>query len=94
MRDEGCRVDTADHPSIAVRMSLKKNYAALVIDSEPFGLSVQDAIKIIKTILPEIVVIFVGYDAVDSDILSVEAPIDLQQFKRTIQCLGRLHSIH
>ena len=93
LRDEGCLVDTADHPSIAVQMSLKKKYAALVIDSEPFGLSVQDAIKIIKTILPEIVVIFVGYDTLESDVLSVEAPIDLEQFRSTIHCLSRTHSI-
>ncbi len=94
LRDEGCCVDTADHPSIAVQMSLKKKYASLVIDSEPFGLPVQDAIKIIKTILPEIVVIFVGYDTFETDVLSVEAPIDLEQFKRTVHCLSRMHSIH
>ena len=94
LRDEGYSVDTADHPSIAVQMSLKKKYAALVIDSEPFGLSVQDAIKIIRTLLPEIVVIFVGYDTLDTDVLRVEAPIDLEQFKRAVHCLSRMHSIH
>jgi DNA-binding NtrC family response regulator len=94
MRDEGSSVDTADHPSLAVQMAFKKKYGALIIDSEPFGLSVQDAIKIIKTIQPEIVVIFVGYDTLETDVLSIEAPIDLEQFKRTIHCLSRMHSIH
>ncbi len=94
LRDEGCSVDTADHPSLAVQMSLKKKYAALVIDSEPFGLSVHDAIKIIKTILPEIIVIFVGYDRLEADVLGVEAPIDLEHFRKTIHCLRGMHSIH
>lgn len=94
LRDEGISVDTADHPSLAVQMALKKKYAALVIDSEPFGLSVEDAIKIIKTIRPEIVVIFVGYDTLDTDVLSIEAPIDLDQFKNTIRSIGRMHIMH
>ncbi len=93
LRDEGCDVDIADHPSIAVQKALMNQYAALVIDSEPFGLSVQDAIKIIKTILPQIVVILVGYDTLDTDVLSIEAPIDLEQFKRTVHSL-RMHSLH
>ncbi len=94
LREEGCDVDVADHPSGAVKMAFSKQYAALVIDSEPFGLSVQDAIRIIKSILPEIVVIFVGYDTLDTEVLSIEAPIDLAQFKRTVQNLSRMHSLH
>jgi DNA-binding NtrC family response regulator len=94
LREEGISVDTADHPSLAVQMAFNKEYAALIIDSEPFGLSVEDAIKIIKTILPEIVVIFVGYDTLETDVLSMEAPIDLEHFKSTIRSIGRMHSIN
>ncbi len=94
LRDEGCDVDTAEHPSLAVQMAFKKNYSALVIDSEPFGLSVEDAIKIIKTILPSIVIILVGYDSLETDVLSIEAPIDLDQFKRTVRSIGKPYSIH
>ncbi len=93
LRDEGCDVDIADHPSIAVQKALLKQYASLVIDSEPFGLSVREAIKIIRTILPEIVVIFVGYDSLDTDVLGIEVPVDLEQFKRTVQRL-KMHSLH
>jgi len=84
LRDEGYGVDTADHPSMAVQMAFKKGYCALIIDSEPFGLSVEDAIRIIKTVLPNIVVIFVGYDTLETDVLSIEAPLDLEQFRKTI----------
>ena len=94
LRDEGSDVDIAEHPSIAVQMALGKQYAVLVIDSEPFGLSVQDAIRIIKSILPEIVVIFIGYDNLDTDVLNVEAPLDLEQFRRTVHCLSRMYSLH
>jgi DNA-binding NtrC family response regulator len=90
LRDEGYTVDTADHPSLAVQMAFKKNYSALIIDSEPFGLSVEDAIKIIKTIQPAIVVIFIGYDNLGTDVLSIEAPIDLEQFKQAARSIGRL----
>ena len=94
LRDEGYGVDTADHPSLAVQLALKKSYAALIIDSEPFGLSVEDAIRIIKIIIPGIVVIFVGYDSLESDVLSIEAPIDLEQFKRAVHRIGTMHTIH
>jgi DNA-binding NtrC family response regulator len=93
LRDEGYGVDSADHPSHAVQMAFKKSYSALIIDSEPFGLSVEDAIKIIKTIQPAIVVIFVGYDNLETDVLSIDAPIDLEQFKRAVHSIGRL-TIH
>ncbi len=85
LRDEGCSVDIADHPAMAVQMVFAKRYTAAIMDPEPFGLSVEDAIRIIKTVQPEIVVIFVGYDKLGADVLSLEAPIDLEEFKKTIQ---------
>jgi DNA-binding NtrC family response regulator len=94
LRDEGYSVETADHPALAVKMVLKKEYTALIIDSEPFGLSVDDAIKIIRTILPGMIVIFIGYDRIDSDALSIEAPLDLAEFKQTIHDLRHLRYAH
>jgi DNA-binding NtrC family response regulator len=85
LRDEGCNVEIADHPSDAVQMVLRREYRALIIDSEPFGLSVDDAIKIIKKLLPDIIVILVGDEAHVADALSIDAPIDLAEFKRTIR---------
>ena len=87
LRDEGYLVEIADHPALAVRMALKRNYSMVVIDSEPFGLSVHDAIRIIKTVLPEVLVIFVGYDKLETDALTIEAPIDLAKFKRAVHDL-------
>ncbi len=93
LRDEGYFVDIADHPAMAVQMVLMKKYTAAIMDPEPFGLSVEDAIRIMKTVQPEILVIFVGYDKLGEDILSLEAPIDLEEFRRTIQGIRRPCSI-
>ncbi|MBI5103087.1 MAG: hypothetical protein HZB33_14825 [Nitrospirae bacterium] len=94
LRDEGYGVETAEHPSLAVQMVLKKTYAALIIDSEPFGLTVDDAIKIIRTIVPDMLVIFIGYDKIGSDALSIESPLDLDEFKRTLNGLHTLKYTH
>lgn len=94
LRDEGYGVDTADFPSHAVQLAFRKKYSALIIDSEPFGLSVEDAVKIIKTVQPAIEVILIGYESPGSDVLSIEAPIDLEQFKMTVHSIGRLNTMH
>jgi DNA-binding NtrC family response regulator len=93
LRDDGNDVEIADHPSHAVQMVLKKSYAKIIIDSEPFGLSVEDAIKIIKTISPEIVVIIIGYVCHDSAVVNIEEPINLEEFKRTIHELNGFNQI-
>ncbi len=94
LRDEGYSVETADHPAMAVQMAIRKEYTALIIDFEPFGLSVDDAVRIIRTIRPEITVLFIGHDAADEahscDGLSIEAPVDLAEFRQTIQAMHRL----
>lgn len=94
LRDEGYVVDVAEHPSVAVQMSFAGDYSAVIMDSEPFGLSVEDAVRIIKTVLPGIIAIIVGTDTAGPDVLSLEAPIDLEQFKRTIRRINRTQSIH
>ena len=81
--DEGCTVEVADHPALAVQMVMKKAFKTIIIDSEPFGLSVEDAINIIKTILPEASIIFVGSSNSIDDSFSVKMPKDLEEFKRT-----------
>lgn len=88
LRDDGYSVEVAAYPSEAVQMVLKKEYDAMIIDSEPFGLSVDDAIKIIKTILPDIFVILLGYDKLETDALSIDAPIDLGEFKKIVRSMN------
>jgi DNA-binding NtrC family response regulator len=85
--DEGCNVSIAEHPSLAVQMVFNKRFTVLIIDSEPFGLSGSDAVKIIKTVLPGILVIFVGYDSIDADVLRIKVPVDLEELKSLIHSL-------
>ena len=52
LRDEGYNVDTVDRPALAVQKVLFGLYDVLIVDSEPFGLSAEDAVRIIRTVAP------------------------------------------
>ena len=84
LRDEGCEVEIIEHPAIAVQKVMNARYDFIIIDSEPFGLSAEDAVDIIKTIAPGMPILFVGNDREKEHAPAVETPIDLEEFKRTI----------
>jgi DNA-binding response OmpR family regulator len=88
LRDEGYHVEIVDHPALAVQMVLKTNYHALIIDSEPFGLSSEEAIRITRSVLPHVPIIAVGNTTSMYDALSLAMPVDLGEFKQAI------HDIH
>ncbi|HUI46779.1 MAG TPA: response regulator [Nitrospirota bacterium] len=88
LRDEGYQVDSIEHPATAVHMVMLKKYDFVIIDSEPFGLSGEDAAEIIKTISPDVPVLFVGKDACIDRWQSAVSPVDLEVLKRTIQSIG------
>lgn len=78
-------VEIADHPALAVQMALNWDYTAVIIDSEPFGLSAEDAIQIIKSVSPDVPVIVVGYAKYATDALSIKIPVDLEEFRQVIR---------
>lgn len=84
LRDEGFLVETAEHPSLAVQMTMKRAYDFLIIDSEPFGLSAEDAVTIIKKIRSDLEVLFVGGNK-EMNSLPI---VDLEEFKRTIRSIS------
>ncbi|MEW6108469.1 MAG: response regulator [Nitrospirota bacterium] len=92
--DDGYSVDTVDHPSNAVRNVLKKRYNILIIDSEPFGLSGEDAIHIIRILAPDIPVISLGVPQPGTDATIIKAPIDLEEFKQIFTGINRLQHIN
>jgi len=92
--DEGYHVEIVDHPAFAVQKILTGNYGVLIIDSKPFGLSIEDAIQIIKTISPDMTVIVVGYSGHDTDTFSIEVPIDLEEFKKAIHDIHRFSMLY
>ncbi len=88
LRDEGYNVDLSDYPANAVQQIIKNSYEAVIIDSQAFGMPAEDAIKVIKTIAPDIRVILVGYPEEETDALSIKVPIDLEKLRALV------HSMH
>lgn len=81
LRDEGYNVEISDYPALAVQQIIKNSYEAVIIDSQAFGMPAEDAVKVIKTIAPDIRVILVGYPEEETDALSIKVPIDLLKLR-------------
>lgn len=88
LRDEGFSVKTVEHPALAVQTVISGTFDALVVDSEPFGLSAEDAVQIIRSVKPDLPVLFVGSDRECGGALGVEAPLDLALIKNTINIIA------
>lgn len=93
LRDDGYGVETADHPALAVRMVLEQSYSAVIIDAQPFGLSVEDAAKIIKTVSPETTVILVGFNDEDRESPGIRMPMDLSELKNLVHNVTNVNKI-
>lgn len=89
LRDEGYNVDLSDYPAHAVRQIMKNSYEAVIIDSQAFGMPAEDAVKVIKTIAPEIRVILIGYPEDETDSLSIKVPIDLEILRDLVQSMHK-----
>ena len=87
LRDEGHDVETVEHPSRAVQRVIFGSYDLIIIDSEPFGLSTEDAVQIMKTVAPNMPVVYVGGGMNDGPSMAVDAPVDLEEFKRTVHSI-------
>jgi DNA-binding NtrC family response regulator len=88
LRDKGHNVEIADHLALAVQMTLKSHYYAVIIGGKPFGLSVEDAVQIMKTVAPELPIIVMGGKEGGQDGLGIGVPVDLQELR------DLLHSMH
>jgi len=88
LRDEGYNVETVEHPALAVQMVMLRQYDFIIVDSEPFGLSAEDAVQIIKTVVPGMPILFVGKSCGKEYLQAVETPVDLEEFKRTIHVMS------
>jgi DNA-binding NtrC family response regulator len=84
LRDDGYNVETIEHPAQAVQMVMRRHYHCVIVDSEPFGLSAEDAAKIIKAVAPLMPVLIIGDDRIDTHAQAVMPAIDLEAFKRAI----------
>jgi len=93
LRDEGFGVEVVDHSALAVQKVFQGSYIAVIIDAESFGLSAEDAVHIIKSVSPEIVVICVGFAKLSSGVMSMNLPVDLEEFKRAIHDVRRVDAL-
>ena len=87
LREEGYSVEIVEHPSLAVQKVLFGKFDFVIIDSEPFGLSARDAAEIIKAVSPGTPTLVVG-DGMNTDVPSVETPVNLEKFKHTIHSIA------
>jgi DNA-binding NtrC family response regulator len=83
LRDEGHTVETTEHPAFAVQKIIEKKYDCVIIDSEPFGLSAEDAADIIRKLSPGIQVLFIDRVGCDESGEGREKPLDLEEFRNT-----------
>ena len=93
LRDEGHNVEIADHLALAVQMILKNHYHAVIIDGKPFGLSVEDAVQIMKAVSPEMPIIVVGDLEYETEALSIRMPVDLEELMELINNIHQRNKI-
>ena len=84
LRDEGCIVEEVEHPALAVQKILGGVYDCLIVDAEPFGLSAEDAARIIKTIAPAMPILSIGVGAACDNVSMISLPADLDAIKEMI----------
>lgn len=88
LRDEGYTVDIVEHPALAVKKVLWGAYDLVIVDAEPFGMSAGEAAQIIKSVAPGMPVMIMGGEREKDFTDGREAPLDLEEFKRTIHSIA------
>jgi DNA-binding response OmpR family regulator len=88
LRDEGHVVDTVEHPALAVQKVLNGAFDVIILDSEPFGLSTEDAAQIIRSVRPDLPVICLGQECRHDAAYAVDSPLDVEAFKRKVHAVA------
>lgn len=83
LRDDGHCVDAVEHPAPAVHLAMRKAVDLVIIDSEPFGLSSEDAAAIIRTVAPDIRIIFIGKHGYQHQSAGTES-VNLEELRKVI----------
>jgi len=88
LRDEGYTVDTVEHPALAVKKVLSGAFDLVIVDSEPFGMSAHEAAQVIRSVAPAMPVVIMGGEREKNLADGMGAPLDLEEFKRTIHSIA------
>ena len=94
LRDKGHDVEIADHLALAVQMILKSPYYAVIIDGKSFGLSVKDAVQIMRAVSPDMLIVVAGEQEGMTDALSIRAPVDLEEFRDVLNAMPKSNKTH
>jgi CheY-like chemotaxis protein len=84
LRDEGYAIEDVEHPALAVQRVLAGAYDFMIVDAEPFGMSAEDAARIIKSIAPGMPILCVGGGAACDNLSLIRLPADLDAIKELI----------
>ncbi len=88
LRDEGYTVETVEHPALAVKKVLQALYGFVIVDSEPFGMSAEEAAQVIRSVSPGMPILIMGGEWEQDRAGGMGAPLDLEEFKRTIHSIA------
>lgn len=94
LRDEGYEIEVATHTADAVRLSLIRDYSAVIMDSGNVGFSEREAAKVIKSVTGGTPVIIAGETDPLSDSIRVDKPLDLEEVKGVLRNLCGLADFH
>ncbi len=94
LRQEGYEIDIAEHPADAVKMSLERDYTAVIMDSGNIGFSAYEAAAAIRSISGGVAVIIAGETGASSDSIQVSKPLDLEEVKYILRRLCGLKDFH
>lgn len=83
LRDEGYSVEDVEHPALAVQKVLGGTYDLVIVDAEPFGLSAEDAARIITAIAPEMPIFCLGGGECET-LPMIRLPADLDAIKEML----------
>ena len=83
LRDAGHAVEAVEHPALAVKRVLCGGYDCVVVDAEPFGLSAEDAARIIRTIAPEMPIFSFGGEELGNP-PTIKLPADWEAIKEML----------
>ena len=85
LRDEGFVAVTVEHPAFAVKKVLRSSFDVVVVDSEPFGMSAEEATLAIKAVSPQMPVLMIGNAGDGLPVGFIWKPVDLEAFRRAVQ---------
>jgi len=91
LREEGYRVEIADHAARAVRMVFEKGFAAVILDSAAAGISSGEAARIILRVVPGLPVILAGEALLPEGALSIGKPPDLEEVLEVLRTVRTIH---